>query len=91
MYQCQLSAYDIEDGRGAPVNLMSTVHVAWINTMRRGREGVLQRYLRWRCETTDVDGARVLNQCRTPAGEPVAPLVREIECATGHLTSVDIE
>jgi len=91
VYQCQLGAYDIHDGRGTPVNLPSTVHVAWINTMRRSREDVLQRFLRWRCEDAVVDGVRIVNQCRTPEGESVPPVVREIECTTGHITSVEVE
>ncbi len=91
VYRCQLGAYDIDDGRATPVNLPATIHVAWINTMRRSREGVLRRYLRWRCDVEDIDGARVVNQCRTPEGESVPRVVREIDCGSGHVTSVEVE
>jgi len=91
VYTCRLGAYDVQDGQRTPVRLPSVIHVAWINTMRRSREGVLQRYLTWRCETEEIDGAQIVNQCRTPENEAVPPVVRALECGTGEITAVGVE
>ena len=52
-------------------SLMQTMHVAWVNTLRRSREGVMRRYLTWRCDNADVAGARVEN--RTSTGRKLLP------------------
>jgi len=91
VYRCDLAAYDVNDGRQTQVNLGRTIHVAWITTMRRSREGVLQRYLSWRCDTADVDGARVVNRCVTPEGDQVPDVVRQIDCADGAITAVEVD
>jgi len=90
VYRCDLAAYDVNEGRQSQVNLGRTIHVAWITTMRRSREGVLQRYLSWRCETADVDGARVVNRCVTPEGDQVPDVVRQIDCDDGAITAVEV-
>lgn len=90
VYRCDLNAFDLDDGRATPVPLGRTIHVAWINTMQRGREGVIQRYLTWRCAHAEVGGARVVNRCTTPEGEQVPDLVREIDCASGELRAVEV-
>ncbi len=89
--RCQLGAFDLDEGRATPVPLGRTIHVAWINTMERGREGVIRRYLGWRCANAEVAGARVVNRCTTPEGQRVPDLVREVDCASGQLTSVVVE
>ena len=91
VYRCQLSAFDLHGEAATPVALGREVHVAWINTMRRSREGVLQRYLSWRCENAEVDGARVINRCMTPEGESVPAVVRQISCDSGLVTSIEAE
>ncbi|HUF75145.1 MAG TPA: hypothetical protein VMM35_02660, partial [Longimicrobiales bacterium] len=68
VYSCDLNAFETREGHERPTPLMSTIHVAWITTMRRGREGVIRRYLRWRCEQEGVEAARVINRCTTPEG-----------------------
>lgn len=91
VYRCDLSAVDLDDGVESPVALGRTIHVAWVNTMRRGREGVMDRYLSWRCAETEIDGARLVNRCVTPEGETVDPLVREIECESGVIDGGESE
>ncbi|MFK7987348.1 MAG: hypothetical protein AB8I08_15090 [Sandaracinaceae bacterium] len=89
VYRCELTAFESRAGRELPTNLMSTVQVGWITTMRRSREDVLRGYLRWRCEQDDVEAARVVNRCRTPEGNTVPDVVREIDCSTGTLSEGD--
>lgn len=91
VYRCELSALDFDGGSGTPVRLDATIHAGWITTMRRGRESVIRRYLRWRCEAAAVTGARVTNRCTTPEGERVPDVVREIDCASGALRAMEIE
>lgn len=85
VYSCDLSAFETRAGVERPTRLMSTIHVAWITTMRRGREAVLRRYLRWRCDQEGVEAARVVNRCTTPEGNRVPDLVRAIDCDTGDI------
>ena len=91
VYRCDLGAFDLNDTRVTPVDLAHTIHVAWVNTMQRGREGVIQRYLTWRCETAEIDGARVTNRCVTPEGQRVPDLIREIDCSNGELRAVEVQ
>lgn len=90
VYRCDLAAYDVNDGQQSRVDLGRTIHVAWVTTMRRNREGVLQRYLSWRCENNEIDGARVVNRCVTPEGDQVPDVVRQIDCDDGAITSVEV-
>lgn len=85
VYDCNFGAYETRDGSEQPVNLMSTIHVAWITTLRRGREAVMDRYLDWRCEQEGVSAARVVNRCTTPEGNRVPDVVRRIDCASGEV------
>jgi hypothetical protein len=85
VYDCNFAAYDTRAGREEPVPLMSTIHVAWITTLRRGREAVMERYLGWRCEQEGVSAARVVNRCTSPEGNQVPDVVRSIDCARGEV------
>lgn len=86
MQQCDIAASETTHGVTRPVRLIETIHVAWINTLRRNREAVMERYLEWRCEQDGVSRARLENECRTPDGREVPTIVREIECASGEIT-----
>jgi hypothetical protein len=85
MQACDLTAFETTDGTTRRVSLMETIHVAWITTLRRNREAVMERYLEWRCEE-GVESARLENRCRTPEGRDVPTVVREIDCASGRIT-----
>jgi hypothetical protein len=87
VYRCQLRAFETAGGVERPKRLMSTIHVGWITTMRRNREAVMRRYLRWRCEQEGVEGARLVNRCVTPEGNRVPDVVRAIDCGTGAIIS----
>lgn len=91
VYRCDLSALETRDGAERPTRLISTIHVAWINTMRRGREAVIHRYLEWRCDQEGVEAARVVNRCTTPEGNRVPDLVRTIDCESGEISEEDEE
>lgn len=85
VYSCELTAFETRNGREQPKSLTSTIHVAWITTMRRNREAVMRRYLRWRCEQEGVEAARLVNRCTTPEGARIPDVVRSIDCASGAL------
>lgn len=85
VYSCNLNAFETRGGAEAPVNLMSTIHVGWITTLRRNREAVMERYLEWRCEQDSVEAARLVNVCTTPEGNRVPDVVRTIDCAEGRV------
>lgn len=86
MQECRISASETTNGAAQRVRLMETIHVGWITTLRRNREAVMERYLEWRCEHEGVQRARLENECRTPDGDPVPTIVREIDCASGAIT-----
>ncbi|MGE0792455.1 MAG: hypothetical protein AB7S26_42665 [Sandaracinaceae bacterium] len=86
VYRCRLEAFDERAGARTPVNLMTEVQVGWINTLERNREAVQDRYLTWRCEDDENDGARLVNHCLSPEGRAV-DVERSIDCASGEITS----
>lgn len=83
--RCNLAAYDEVEGRRTQVNLMQEIHVGWVTTMRRNREAVMRRYLSWRCETEEIDGARLTNVCVSPEGNQTLTM-RAIDCASGTIS-----
>mgnify|MGYP001287930936 CR=1 FL=1 len=91
VYRCELTAEDLGGGAAPPVRPDAPIPAGWIPPMRRGREPVIARYLRWRCEDDEVSGARVTNRCTTPDGERVPDVVRDIDCASGALRTLEIE
>lgn len=86
MHACDLRAFEVRAGVEQPVNLMRTVQAGWVTTLERNREAVMERYLRWRCGQAGTERARLVNQCRTPDGTAVPPIVRAIDCASGAIT-----
>lgn len=87
MHECDLSATEMASGAERPVRLMQTIHAGWVTTLRRNREAVMTRYLRWRCTQEGVESARLTNRCVSPEGRAVDPIVREIDCSTGDITA----
>lgn len=87
MQECDIRASETKNGRSEPVRLMATVQAGWVNTLRRNREAVWERYLEWRCEQPDVERARLENRCTTPEGERLPVIVSEIDCASGAITA----
>ncbi len=85
MHECSLSARETVSGTERDVRLMNEIHVGWITTLERNREAVMERYLRWRCTRDDVERSLLENRCVTAEGREVAPIVREIDCASGEL------
>lgn len=83
--QCDIRASETRSGRTEPVRLMATVQAGWVTILRRNREAAMERYLEWRCEQPGVTRARLENQCRTPEGERLPTIVREIDCASGRI------
>lgn len=84
--RCNLEAFDRTEGRQVPVPLMQEIHVGWITTIRRNREAVMERYLRWRCEEQEVEGARLQNVCISPEGNRVDTIL-DIDCDSGDITA----
>lgn len=91
MHECDLRASETVSGAERPVRLMQTIHAGWVTTLQRNREAVMERYLRWRCAHEGVERARLVNQCASPEGRPVPPIVREIDCASGEITREERE
>lgn len=85
MQRCQVTATEVVDGQSRPVPLVRNIHMAWINTLKRNRSAVVQRYLRWRCEQEGVTQAELSSRCVTPEGRTVPPLVRTIDCSSGEI------
>lgn len=90
MHRCDLRASETVNGHERPVRLMQTIHVAWVTTLERNREAVMQRYLRWRCTQNGVERARLVNRCVSPDGREVDPIVREIDCASGEISRGEV-
>lgn len=88
VYQCQLAAFDDVGGVPTQVPLMREIHVGWVTTMRRNRQAVQERYLRWRCDENEIEGARIVNRCTSPEGRR-EDVIRTIDCESGKIEEGD--
>jgi hypothetical protein len=70
---------------GQPVPLGRTLHVAWINLMKRGRTAVVHEYLAHRCEASGADEVVVERRCRDTDGTVLPTDHTTIECASGQV------
>jgi hypothetical protein len=61
--ECRLAAFETVDGAEREIALTQTLHVAWINLLRRNREAVQRRFLEWRCDVEGVEAVRLVNRC----------------------------
>ena len=93
----ECSAEVTEDG--APLTVLGSgpsqpgiLPAPWHALLGRNRPAVVQRFLSWRCEAPLSEGEEretvcVTTTCRDTSGELLPPIVREIDCASGTMTT----
>lgn len=77
------------EGTRRAVPLMRTIHEAWVNHLKRNREGVIRAFLSRRCEEDAVDDVVLQNQCVDAEGNGLPPIVWRIECESGDIEEPD--
>lgn len=87
LQQCELSVQvaDAKDGVPRAVGLGATLHIAWINLLKRGWPRVIERFLTDRCASDGVAEVRLERRCRTPDGTELAPERFALACGTDHV------
>jgi hypothetical protein len=78
---CQVEV--IEQVPGAEprrVNVERDVHIAWLRLLERMRTGVVDAYLRRRCEGSDVQRVDFTSHCRDTDGRSLPPFERSLTC-----------
>lgn len=85
MHSCRTRAVERvgDDPTVRRVDLRKTIHIAWIRLLQRNRPDVIRAFLERRCEETEVQRARIINQCVGAGGERTDPLIYTRDCATG--------
>ena len=84
VYRCDVGATETVDGESVIVPLGSTIHVAWIGTLRRNRAAVVERFLEWRCEQ-GAERAQLTNRCVDAQRVRIPDIVTTIDCASGEI------
>lgn len=74
MQRCTLSVFERVDGAEREIDLDRTIHVAWINMLRRNRAAVIDRFLDFACRRGG-ERVRFSNRCVEPDGEAAPPVV----------------
>jgi len=70
-------------------HLYAFLPAPWVSLLERTRPAVVDRFLIWRCEEEGMEAIRFENACRDASGDPLPPIVRTIDCATGTLGDPD--
>jgi hypothetical protein len=85
--RCRTIAHEAvgDPGTPRPVQLMATIHEAWIETLRRNREDVIRAFLARRCDEEDVREVVLVNQCVDAAEAPLPLIEWRRECETGEV------
>lgn len=86
LHRCSPSASEARNGPLEPVDLERVIHRAWINTMGRNRQDVVEAYLERRCEEDGVTRVELRNDCVTAEDIPLAPQNYTRDCGTGEVT-----
>ncbi len=91
VHQCRVAAVETTDGTPRPIDLNREIHRAWINTLRRNRDAVTQKFLQARCDGDGVSEVVVTNNCVDPDGARVDPIIWRRDCSTGEVIEPEIE
>lgn len=86
---CELEVEEVpragSAGAPRPVRLHESLHIAWINLMKRGRPDVIDKAMRARCTGDDVFEVRVARRCRDTDGSMLPREKRVLDCASGRV------
>lgn len=81
----ECSAEASEDGRA--ISPYAVLPAPWVSLLSRNRPAVIGRFLAWRCAAEGArERVRVTTTCRDVTGEPLPPIVRERDCASGDVS-----
>lgn len=88
LQRCELGIADVgADGVPRPARLGSTLHIAWINLLKRGWPAVVEKYLRTRCTAEDVVEARFERRCVGTDGTSLPTERFSMSCQSGAFQS----
>lgn len=87
LQQCELRMEEIpaDNGTARPVALGGTLHVAWINLLKRGWPRVIERYLGNHCAHEKVAEVRLERRCRTTDGTELPPERFALACGAERM------
>ncbi len=62
------------------LNLVATIHQAWVGGLQLGRPDIVARFFDYRCEQPDVQQVVLTRTCHSSAGRPLPPEVLTHDC-----------
>jgi hypothetical protein len=93
LQQCSLRVEDVDrqSGVAREVALGRSLHVAWVNLVKRGWPRVIGKVLRERCAGGGIAEARLERRCRETDGTELPPERFALDCDGGTLRRRDGE
>ena len=89
-YRCDVRVQEFAPGEqpGRDVDLVRTLHDAWIAALRQGQDAVVEQFLHARCQASPLVGAVEFSRlCRREDGA-VAPHMRlRLDCRSGAISA----
>jgi hypothetical protein len=86
---CEVTAFE-RDGRGErALDLKYELHASWVGLLRRGRRGVIEKFLSARCALPERVEASLLRSCREVDGAPGPRQRFRLDCETGARSLTD--
>lgn len=70
----------IEQPGARQVHIERDVHIAWLRLLERMRTGVVEAYLRRRCQNSDAQRVDFVCTCKDTDGRSLAPYERSMRC-----------
>jgi hypothetical protein len=85
LQKCDASVSEVREGSDVPqrVSLKPILQVAWISILQRFRPTVVDRFMRFRCQTEGVTKVIYDRTCVAPDGQSLPPTHWELACDTG--------
>ncbi len=91
LQKCEVVVSEVRADSDIPqrVNLKPILQVAWISVLQRFRPAVVDRFMRFRCESEGVKKVIYDRTCVAPDGKSVPPNHWELSCESGVMQQSD--
>jgi len=90
LQHCDLRAEAVDDGATPrPLRLHESMHVAWVNLLKRARPAVIDKALLARCADTGASEVRLRRACRDTDGTVLPRQHWVADCATGAVRKLE--
>lgn len=86
---CEVKLRERRAGVFAEADLERLLHASWRSSLARGRQRVIERFMKKRCGDAPLEAVEFVRTCRTVERKKGPPEVLRLDCARGTFRSGD--